>query len=221
MPSALVVGATRGLGAALVKQYASQSATAEVYGTTRSGSAPQGFPDSVKWLSNIDLTNPDVGDSITQQLKGAQPLDVVVISAGSFVLEDFSAEKGPNWAEEVKMYTTSSVAPVFIVHRLAHAGLLRPGSKVVLVSSEAGSIALRHEKEGGGLYGHHASKAALNMAGKLLALDLKERGVVVSIVHPGFMRTELTKSVGFDQHWDEGGGACKSQFWLMIHLSHG
>ena len=109
------------------------------------------------------------------------------------------------------MYTTSAVAPVFIVHGLAHAGLLvgagltTPGSRIILVSSEAGSIALRHAKEGGGLYGHHASKAALNMAGKLLALDLADRRVVVSIVHPGFMRTELTKSVGFDAHWDEGG----------------
>ena len=128
-----------------------------------------------------------------------------VISAGHFVLEDFTAEKGPNWDEEVKMYTTSAVAPVFVVHGLAHAGLLKPGSRVVLVSSEAGSIALRHPNEGGGLYGHHASKAALNMAGKLLAIDLRDRDVVVSIVHPGFMRTELTKSVGFDAHWDEGG----------------
>lgn len=43
------------------------------------------------------------------------------------------------------------------------------------------------------------------MVGKLLSLDLKEHGVVVSIVHPGFMRTEMTKGVGFDKYWDEGG----------------
>lgn len=104
------------------------------------------------------------------------------------------------------MYTTSSIAPVFIVHRLFHAGLLTKGSKVVLVSSESGSITLRHESEGGGNYGHHASKAALNMTGKLLSLDLKDAGVVVSIVHPGFMRTEMTKGVGFDKFWDDGGG---------------
>jgi NAD(P)-dependent dehydrogenase (short-subunit alcohol dehydrogenase family) len=104
------------------------------------------------------------------------------------------------------MYTTSSVAPVFIVHRLVHAGLLHQGSKVILVSSEAGSIGLRHEKEGGGNYAHHASKSALNMVGKLLSLDLKEKGVVISIVHPGFMRTDMTKGVGYDKYWDAGGG---------------
>jgi NAD(P)-dependent dehydrogenase (short-subunit alcohol dehydrogenase family) len=104
------------------------------------------------------------------------------------------------------MYTTSSVAPVFIVHRLLHAGLLHAGTKVILVSSEAGSIGLRHEKEGGGNYAHHASKSALNMVGKLLSLDLKDKGIIISLVHPGFMRTEMTKGVGYDKYWDAGGG---------------
>jgi NAD(P)-dependent dehydrogenase (short-subunit alcohol dehydrogenase family) len=44
------------------------------------------------------------------------------------------------------------------------------------------------------------------MVGKLLSLDLKEKGVVISIVHPGFMRTEMTAGVGFDKFWDDGGG---------------
>jgi NAD(P)-dependent dehydrogenase (short-subunit alcohol dehydrogenase family) len=127
-----------------------------------------------------------------------------------------SADKGPNWEQEQRMYTTSSIAPVFIVHRLLHAGLLAKGSKVVLASSEAGSIALRHEKEGGGNYAHHASKAALNMVGKLLSLDLKEKQVVISIVHPGFMRTEMTKGVGFDKYWDDGGGKSSSSSPLSL-----
>lgn len=113
------------------------------------------------------------------------------------------------------MYTTSAIAPVFVVHRLAAAGLLQRGSKVVLVSSESGSIALRHASEGGGNYAHHASKAALNMAGKLLSLDLAEKGVAVSIVHPGFMRTDMTRGVGFDKFWDGGGGEFPS---LIKHV---
>ena len=64
------------------------------------------------------------------------------------------------------------------------------GSKIILVSSESGSIKLRHESEGGGNYGHHASKSALNMVGKLLSLDLKEQGISVGIVHVG-MGTRL------------------------------
>ncbi|KAI2467844.1 oxidoreductase [Annulohypoxylon bovei var. microspora] len=204
MTSTLIIGATRGLGAALVKEYTSDLSSL-VFATTRSGDTPSESLNGVKWLSNIDLTKPNVGNNLISQLKGAKPLDAVIINAGRFTTEDFTAEKGPNWDEEVIMYTTSSIAPVFIVHSLVHAGLLKPGSKIILVSSEAGSIALRHEKEGGGNYAHHASKAALNMAGKLLAIDLKEKGIIISIIHPGFMRTEMTKGVGFDKHWDAGG----------------
>jgi len=108
------------------------------------------------------------------------------------------------------MYTTSSIAPVFITHQLAKQGLLHEGSKIVLVSSEAGSIALRTGPEGN--YAHHASKAALNMAGKLLSYDLKDAGIIVSIVHPGFMRTEMTRGVGFDKFWDEFHG----RFSMML-----
>lgn len=130
-----------------------------------------------------------------------------MVSAGHFTTEDLGGDKGPSWAEEQRMYTTSSIAPVFIVHRLVQASLVRAGSRLVLVSSEAGSIALRHAHEGGGNYAHHASKAALNMVGKLLSLDLADRGVVVSVVHPGFMRTDMTRGVGFDKYWDGGRGA--------------
>jgi len=134
---------------------------------------------------------------------GPKGFDIVIITAGYFATEDFT--NGPKWEEEVKMYKTSAISPPFIIHSLTRAKLLSSGSKIILVSSESGSITLRHESEGGGNYGHHASKAALNMVGKLLSLDLKDRGVVVSIVHPGFMRTEMTKGVGFDKFWDDGG----------------
>jgi NAD(P)-dependent dehydrogenase (short-subunit alcohol dehydrogenase family) len=113
------------------------------------------------------------------------------------------------------MYTTSAIAPVFIVHRLVKAELLGNGSKVILVTSESGSLTLRHEVEGGGNYGHHASKAAENMVGKLLSLDLKDKGIIVTMVHPGFMKTEMTKSVGFDKFYEDGGG---EQSALRINL---
>jgi hypothetical protein len=44
------------------------------------------------------------------------------------------------------------------------------------------------------------------MGGKLLSLDLWDEGVVISILHSGFMRTETTADVGFDKYWDNGGG---------------
>ncbi|KXT14010.1 hypothetical protein AC579_8865 [Pseudocercospora musae] len=104
------------------------------------------------------------------------------------------------------MYKISSIGPVFTTHALHKAGLIHKDSKLTLISSEAGSITLRHDSEGGGMYGHYASKAALNMVGKLLSFDLKDDGIIaVGLVHPAFMRTDMTAGVGFDKFWDVGG----------------
>jgi len=60
---------------------------------------------------------------------------------------------------------------------------LSPNAKIVILTSEAGSVTLRTEGEGGGMYGHHGSKAAGNMIGHLLGYDLKERGVPIAMIH--------------------------------------
>jgi NAD(P)-dependent dehydrogenase (short-subunit alcohol dehydrogenase family) len=44
----------------------------------------------------------------------------------------------------------------------------------------------------GGRYGYRMSKAAVNVAGVSLAHDLKARRVAVVILHPGFVRTDMT-----------------------------
>lgn len=210
MHNVLIIGATRGLGAALVSYYSTQPET-RVWATSRSPTAPSESPHNVVWLTSIDLTVSDCGSSLAAGLKSKSygaPLDTVYITAGYFATEDFSstsANDGPNWENEIKMYTTSSIAPVFVVQALVTSNLLVKGGKVILLSSESGSITLRHKSEGGGNFGHHGSKAALNMVGKLLSLDLKEKGIAVGIMHPSFMRTEMTKSIGFDKFWDDGG----------------
>ncbi|KAL8803715.1 MAG: hypothetical protein Q9223_006236 [Gallowayella weberi] len=200
MPSILVIGASRGLGASLVDQY-SKGTGNTVYATSRSDASKS--KEGIIYIGGIDVATESAGPELVSILKkSASSLDIVIITAGYFGTESFDE---PSWEKQLKMYTTSSIAPVFLVHHLVKAGLLAEGSKIILVSSESGSITLRHESEGGGNYGHHASKAALNMTGKLLSLDLKSKGIVVGTMHPGFMRTEMTKSVGFDKFWEDGG----------------
>lgn len=198
----LIVGATRGLGASLRTLYAAKESTKTVFATTRS-SAESSPEKRTTWIPNIDVAQPNVGENLVSQLPKSHKIQTAIITAGYFGFETFDT---PDWDKQVKMYTTSAIGPVFVVQQLVKAGLLEKGSKVILVSSEGGSITLRHESEGGGNYGHHASKTALNMVGKLLSLDLKDQGIAVGLVHPGFMRTEMTRSVGFDKYWDAGGG---------------
>lgn len=179
MSTVLVIGASRGLGASLVKKYAGNSNNF-VFATSRSAEAPEST-QNISYIPGIDVASESAGATLVSHLKPAKrSLATVIITAGYFGTESFDE---PKWADEIKMYTTSAVGPVFLVHHLTKAGLMQEGGKIILVSSESGSITLRHETEGGGNYGHHASKAALNMVGKLLSLDLKDKGVAVGIVH--------------------------------------
>lgn len=200
MKRVCIVGATQGLGRALVNLYASQPNT-KVYATARYD-APMEHAENVRWLGNIDLLKETAGAKLASQYSGDDPLDILYVTAGYFATETLDKL---NWKDEIETYTVCAISPVFLIHHLVGGNMLKSGTKIVLVSSEAGSIGLRHEKEGGGNFAHHASKAALNMVGKLLSMDLKDKGIVVSLVHPGFMRTEMTQRVGYDKYWDIGG----------------
>lgn len=67
----------------------------------------------------------------------------------------------------------------------------------MLVTSRMGSM---EDNTSGGSYGYRMSKAALNAAGKSLALDLQPKGISVVILHPGFVQTDMTRP-----YWGAGG----------------
>ena len=193
-----------------VQAYASAQGN-RVFATARHTAPFKGnpeFPDSVYWIGNIDVADEQAGFKIASRLSSDTYIDILIISAGYFGAESF---EHPSFEKEVNMYKTCAIGPVFLVHHLVKAGLFRkrgvgPTPKIILVSSESGSITLRHGPDGGGYYGHRSSKAALNMVGKLLSFDLVEKEIAVGLVHPGFMRTDMTREVGFDKFWDQGGG---------------
>ena len=185
MSKILVVGASRGLGNELLKEYA-KAPKNTVVATSRSDKSEESS-GNIKWISGIDVASESAGSKLAAHSKNSGPFDIVIITAGYFGTESFDE---PKWEAQIQMYTTSAVGPVFLVHHLVKAGLVAKGAKIILVSSESGSITLRHESEGGGNYGHHASKSALNMVGKLLSLDLKERAIAVGIIHVSYESTQ-------------------------------
>ncbi|XP_060529232.1 C-signal isoform X2 [Cylas formicarius] len=59
---------------------------------------------------------------------------------------------------------------------------------IVNMSSVLGSITLNKD---GGLYAYRCSKAALNMATKSMSIDLKNDGILVTAIHPGWVKTDM------------------------------
>ncbi|SGY25616.1 BQ5605_C018g08648 [Microbotryum silenes-dioicae] len=197
--TALVVGGSRGLGLSLLEHLHSEGY--EVVTTVRS--LPESPLESIQYIPNIDLSLPGASAStLTSALRPSTEFDLVIVSAGYFKDDTLQTL---DWEEMNKMFQICAIAPAFIVGELVKQGSIRQGGKVVLVTTEGGSIRLRTREEGGGNYGHHASKAAANMVGKLLSIDLAKQGITLVNIHPGFMKTEMTANIGYDKFYDEGG----------------
>ena len=83
---------------------------------------------------------------------------------------------------------TNSVAPLLISEQFLD--LLEKGTnpKIVNISSGMGSIG---QKSSTSHYSYCMSKAALNMASKMLSIELQSRGIAVWPIHPGWNRTDM------------------------------
>ncbi|MCA9700530.1 MAG: SDR family oxidoreductase, partial [Myxococcales bacterium] len=90
-----------------------------------------------------------------------------------------------------RQFEVNAMGPLRVVTALR--GLLAPGAKIALVTSRMGSIA---DNDSGGSYGYRMSKAALNMAGKSLSIDLRAQGISVALLHPDWVRTDMTGHSG-------------------------
>lgn len=90
-----------------------------------------------------------------------------------------------------KTFSTNTFGPLLLTQALLHCLLQSSSPRIGLMSSRVGSIA---DNSSGGSYAYRASKAALNSIGKSMAVDLKDKGVVVVLMHPGFVKTGLDSS---------------------------
>lgn len=88
----------------------------------------------------------------------------------------------------VEFVRVNAVGPMLVLQRLTAALAAAPGARVLNISSWLGSIG---DSTRGGNYGYAMSKAALNMLTRRAALDLRERGITVVAVNPGWVRTDM------------------------------
>ena len=98
-----------------------------------------------------------------------------------------------NFKEQIKQIDICACGPLRVAASLVHGDLLKEGSKIVMITSQGGSVEWRTTQNPTGHdYGHHASKAAANMISVLLAQELRSKGIAVAILHPGFNKTGMT-----------------------------
>ncbi len=180
MNDAVITGANRGIGLELSRQLADSGWS--VTAVCRRPSAElQAL--RVRIIDGIDIT--DTG-SLSRLASDLAPdsTDLLINNAG--VLQNVSLDTLDPAAIR-RQFEVNALGPLLVTHALLPT--LRNNAKLALISSRMGSIA---DNDSGGSYGYRMSKAALNAAGKSLAHDLAGRGISVAVLHPGYVRTDMT-----------------------------
>ena len=91
--------------------------------------------------------------------------------------------------EQPSMIDTNAVGPLRVTRALLGNLRARHGhSKVVLMTSQLASIT---NTTSAGAFAYRMSKAALNMGGRNLALELAPDGIAVVMLHPGWVKTDM------------------------------
>lgn len=194
MASVCITGANRGIGLELVRQYAERGD--EVIAVCRSGSAEL-EKDGAQVLTGIDVTDSGTTTQLAEKLAGRR-IDVLINNAG--ILSNESLDD-LDFDRMRRQFEVNSLGPLRVTAALR--GNLGRGSKVAIITSRMGSI---EDNTSGGRYGYRMSKAAVNMAGRSLARDLEKDGVAVAVLHPGFVRTEMTDHQGLVDAPDSAAG---------------
>ncbi len=178
--TALVTGASRGIGRAIARRLA---ATHDVVAVARSAgelaTLAGEFPEARVEAVTADVGDPGVGAVLADAL-GGRPVDVLVHNAGVGVLRPLLDLAPEEWRRMVDV----NVDALFYVTRAVLPGMVARGrGHVVLIGSVAGRSAF----VGGAAYA--ATKAFGMSFAESLSLEVRDRGVKVSVVSPGSVKT--------------------------------
>lgn len=181
MTTALIIGASRGIGREFVRQLLADQYT--VFATARDEASLARLQSEGAQAIRADVTVPESLAELASQLGGEQ-LDLVVYVAGVFESFDGATEPPAVLAFEATMHANVLGAMQSIA---LLAPLLAPSSsRFVFITSGMGSIA-EAESSMGWIY--RASKAALNMAVHSASHDYPDSVLVT--MNPGWVKTDM------------------------------
>lgn len=191
--AAAVLGATGGLGAAFVAALAADPRCARVHALARRAATPLPADPRIEPLT-FDLLDEGSIESAAAALAPRGPLDLVLVATG--VLHDESLQPEKSWrslssAALARAFAVNATGPALAARYLLP--LLARDSKSVFaaLSARVGSIA---DNRRGGWHAYRASKAALNMLVRTLAIELaqRNRAAICVALHPGTVDTRLS-----------------------------
>ena len=189
---ALVIGGTRGIGAAISRRMAADGASVAMVYRSRSDKAEElrtalAAQDADVLTISADVTEPaKLSDAFARTIEHFGRLDIVVVVAGTAIVGPIETLT----VEDFDQTFAINVRAPFIAARNA-AKAMNSGGRIILIGS---IVADRSPGKGATLYA--ASKASLSGLTRALARELGERGITVNLVQPGPTDTERNPADG-------------------------
>lgn len=189
-PTVLITGANRGLGLEFARQYADRGY--RIIATARR-------PDSADELQALaadypliaiealDVTDFEQIDLLAEKYRG-QPIDILLNNAGitgdPFKTQVFGKI---DYSVYDQIMHVNALAPLKMAEAFYDHVLSSEQKKIITVSSSMGSIATTF----GTGYFYRSSKSALNMMMATLAKEKRKKGIIVGLMNPGAVATDM------------------------------
>lgn len=188
----VVIGASGGIGRALVDQLLNEPKVTKVFALSRCHGEHLACDDKVihGYLDIEDETSlQQLGDTLA-----GERLDIILVATGLLHDENIQPEKSLRdlaMDKLYKLFTVNTFAPALIAQQLLPSMPKNSQAVFAALSARVGSIS---DNRLGGWYSYRASKAALNMLLKTLSIEVARSRpkAVICGLHPGTVNTALS-----------------------------
>lgn len=206
-----ITGANRGIGLEIVKQLF-RNATERpkhLFATCRNVANADELQELAKEFGSLHVipikdvkdyaSYPEIVKKV-DEVVGENGLNLLINNAGIVTRDSSLTEVTRDQMMEV--YEVNTVCPLLLTQafvpllkrasqKFASSGVSCSRAAVISVTSQMGSIGSMDSTKIGSFYPYRASKAALNMVSKSLCNDLKDDNILVNVIHPGWVQTDM------------------------------
>lgn len=190
MSTIMIVGATRGIGLELTKQYANEGN--QVIACARDTANASLLNEVASGSENIKIEQLDIADAGSIQSAssriGEEAIDSVIIVAGwvggmpdNQTIDNIDIDE---WHNTLNINT---IGPLLVAKAFKSNLAASGNGNLMILSSQLAASTWPM----GGMYIYSTTKAAVSKVGQILALDWAEDPIIVSIMHPGWVQTDM------------------------------
>ena len=191
MNAVLITGANKGIGLEIVKRYLDQGYP--VIACCRNPGGADELNALAKEHGALQVEALDVGEpQSVRDLKarlGDAPVDILINNAGTAgPSPDKQSATDIDVDGYLETFKVNTVAPMHMLQQFRANLAAGNDPKAVTITSQMGAISFEMINA---MYAYCASKAGVNKMMRMIAGDMKQDGIAVQLIHPGWVRTDM------------------------------